>query len=91
VPEVCRHSALLPRYTEALEVQACKKQFSVKVGTIFEDSPIGLDKWLIALWMLTNCKNGISSYEVGRALGITQSPRGLFYIGSAWLCKIAAC
>lgn len=50
----------------------CKKQFSVKVGTIFEDSPIALDKWLIALWMLVNCKNGISSYEVGRALGITQ-------------------
>jgi transposase-like protein len=50
----------------------CRKQFSVKVGTIFEDSPIGLDKWLIALWMLVNCKNGISSYEVGRDLGITQ-------------------
>jgi transposase-like protein len=50
----------------------CSKQFSVKVGTIFEDSPIGLDKWLVALWMLVNCKNGISSYEVGRALGITQ-------------------
>lgn len=50
----------------------CAKQFSVKVGTIFEDSPITLDKWLIALWMLVNCKNGISSYEVHRALGITQ-------------------
>ena len=50
----------------------CSKQFSVKVGTIFEDSPISLDKWLIALWMLVNCKNGISSYEVGRDLGITQ-------------------
>ncbi len=49
-----------------------KRQFSVKVGTIFEDSPIGLDKWLSAIWMLTNCKNGISSYEVGRALRITQ-------------------
>jgi transposase-like protein len=52
--------------------KGCKKQFSVKVGTIFEDSPISLDKWLIALWMLVNCKNGISSYEVGRDLGITQ-------------------
>jgi transposase-like protein len=52
--------------------KACKKQFSVKVGTIFEDSPISLDKWLAALWMLVNCKNGISSYEVGRDLGITQ-------------------
>jgi transposase-like protein len=50
----------------------CHKQFSVKLGTIFEDSPISLDKWLIALWMLVNCRNGISSYEVGRALGITQ-------------------
>jgi transposase-like protein len=49
-----------------------KREFSVKVGTIFEDSPIGLDKWLAATWMLTNCKNGISSYEVGRALRITQ-------------------
>jgi len=50
----------------------CGKQFSVKVGTIFEDSPISLDKWLCALWMITNCKNGISSYEVGRALDVTQ-------------------
>src|SRR5258708_5479494 len=50
----------------------CKKQFSVKVGTIFEDSPLGLDKWLPTLWMIANCKNGISSYEVGRALGVTQ-------------------
>lgn len=50
----------------------CKKQFSVKVGTVFEDSPIGLEKWLPCLWMLANCKNGISSYEVGRALGVTQ-------------------
>jgi transposase-like protein len=51
---------------------ACRKQFSVKVGTIFEDSPLGLDKWLPALWMLANAKNGISSYEVHRALGVTQ-------------------
>jgi transposase-like protein len=50
----------------------CWKQFSVKVGTIFEDSPIPLDKWLIALWMLVNCKNGVSSYELSRDLGITQ-------------------
>jgi len=49
-----------------------KRQFSVKVGTIFEDSAIGLDKWLTAVWMLTNCKNGISSYEIGRDLGVTQ-------------------
>jgi len=51
---------------------ACRKQFSVKVGTIFEDSPIGLDKWLCALWLLVNCKNGVSSYEVARDLAITQ-------------------
>ena len=49
-----------------------KREFSVKVGTIFEDSAISLDKWLAAVWMLTNCKNGISSYEVSRALRITQ-------------------
>jgi len=49
-----------------------KRQFSVKIGTIFEDSPIGLDKWLPTIWLLTNCKNGISSYEVARDLGVTQ-------------------
>ncbi len=49
-----------------------KRQFSVKVGTIYEDSPIGLDKWLAATWMLTNCKNGVSSYEIARALDVTQ-------------------
>jgi transposase-like protein len=49
-----------------------KAQFSLKVGTIFEDSPIGLEKWLPALWMVTACKNGISSYELARALGVTQ-------------------
>jgi transposase-like protein len=49
-----------------------KKQFSIKVGTIFEDSPIGLDKWLTAAWMVANCKNGISSYEISRDLGVTQ-------------------
>ncbi len=50
----------------------CKKQFSVKVGTIFEDSPLGLDKWLTAMWLIVNAKNGISSYELGRALGFKQ-------------------
>jgi transposase-like protein len=49
-----------------------KKQFSVKVGTVMEDSPIALDKWLIAIWMIVNAKNGISSYELARALGLTQ-------------------
>ncbi len=50
----------------------CRKQFSVKVGTIFEDSPLALGKWLTAYWLLTNCRNGISSYEIARHLGITQ-------------------
>jgi len=52
--------------------KGCKKQFSVKVGSIFEDSPLGLDKWLAGIWLLANAKNSISSHEVGRALGITQ-------------------
>jgi transposase-like protein len=49
-----------------------KRQFSIKVGTIFEDSAITLDKWMVATWMLTNCKNGISSYQLARALRVTQ-------------------
>jgi transposase-like protein len=52
--------------------RSCKKQFSAKVGTIFEDSPIGLDKWLPAVWLIANCKNGISSYELAKDLGVTQ-------------------
>jgi len=52
--------------------QHSRKQFSAKVGTIFEDSPISLDKWLVAMWMIANCKNGVSSYEVSRAIGVTQ-------------------
>ena len=50
----------------------CAKQFSVKVDTIFEDSALKLDKWLTAMWMLANCKNGVSSYEVSRSIGVTQ-------------------
>ena len=50
----------------------CRKQFSAKVGTIFEDSPLGWDKWLPAIWLLANSKNSVSSYELGRALGVTQ-------------------
>src|SRR5258706_2685218 len=49
-----------------------RQKFSVKVGTIFEDSPITLDKWLTAIWMIANDKNGVSSYEIGRELGVTQ-------------------
>jgi transposase-like protein len=64
-------------YLENARVWKCyekhpKAKFSLKVDTIFEDSAIGLEKWLPALWLLTNCKNGISSYELARALGVTQ-------------------
>ncbi len=64
-------------YLENARVWKCygkheRAKFSLKVGTIFEDSAIGLEKWLPAVWMIANCKNGISSYEVHRALGVTQ-------------------
>jgi transposase-like protein len=49
-----------------------RRQFSIKVGTIMEDSPITLDKWLAGIWLIVSAKNGISSYETGRALGLTQ-------------------
>lgn len=52
--------------------KGCKRQFSAKSGTVMEDSPIGLDKWLPAIWMLCGCKNGISSYEIARDLGVSQ-------------------
>jgi transposase-like protein len=52
--------------------RGCRKQFSVKTGTIFEESPIALDKWLMAIWLVVNCKNGISSYEIARDLKVTQ-------------------
>ena len=48
------------------------QEFSVKKGTIFEDSPISLSKWLTAIWLIANCKNGISSYELARSIGVTQ-------------------
>jgi transposase-like protein len=64
------HSYLATR--RVWKCKGCKKQFSVKVGTIFEDSPLGLDKWLAAIWLIANAKNGVSSYEIHRALGITQ-------------------
>lgn len=65
------------RYVATRRLWECKekhprKQFSVKVGTIFEDSPLTLDKWFVAIWSVANCKNGISSYELGRAIGVTQ-------------------
>ncbi|MFA5374598.1 MAG: IS1595 family transposase [Dehalococcoidia bacterium] len=65
------------RYIKTRHIWECKaqhpkRQFSVKVGTIFEDSAIGLDKWLAAIWMIANAKNGISSYEIARGIGVTQ-------------------
>lgn len=64
-------------YVKTRKIWECKKcetkkQFSVKVGTVFEDSPIKLDKWLSAMWMIAGCKNGVSSYELHRAIGVTQ-------------------
>jgi transposase-like protein len=64
-------------FLESRRVWKCKskhakQQFSAKVGTVFEDSPIGLDKWFTSVWMVANCKNGVSSYEIHRALGVTQ-------------------
>lgn len=55
-----------------LQCRDCRGKFSYKTGTIFEDSPLGLDKWFVAVWSIANCKNGISSHELGRALGVTQ-------------------
>ncbi len=64
------HSYLATR--RVWKCKGCKKQYSVKVGTIFEGSPLGFDKWLPAIWLAANTKNGISSHELGRALGVTQ-------------------
>ena len=74
----CPHcDATKVTYLENAKVYRCygdhpKQKFSLKVGTVMEDSPIGLDKWLPVMWMMVNCKNGISSYEVARAIGVTQ-------------------
>jgi transposase-like protein len=68
--EGTKHSYITTR--RLWKCKNCKKQFSVKQGTIFEDSPLGLDKWLPAIWLAANSKNGISSHELGRALGVTQ-------------------
>src|SRR6201981_2292269 len=63
-------------YISTRRIWKCKqkhdhRQFSAKVGTIMEDSPIPLNDWLTAMWLICNCRNGISSYEIGRALGVT--------------------
>src|SRR2546428_13341764 len=60
-----------------------RQKFSIKVSTIFEDSPIGLDKWLTAIWMVTNCKNGINSCEMARDLGVNQK--------TAWFMEHRIC
>lgn len=73
---VCHHCGSESVYElstrPVLKCRDCKKQFSFKVGTIFEDSPLGLDKWFVAVWCIANAKNAISSHELGRALGVTQ-------------------
>ena len=73
------HACLMPaprqhwlKNQKRWQCRDCGKQYSVKVNTIFEDSAVKLDKWLTAMWMLANCKNGISSYEIARSIGVTQ-------------------
>lgn len=55
-----------------LRCRDCRRQIYSKRGTIFEDSPLGLDKWFVAVWAIANCKNGISSHELARAIGVQQ-------------------
>src|ERR1700716_2701095 len=67
----------IPLYLKNARLYRChenrpRQKFSLKVGTVFEDSPLPLEKWLPAVWLLVNCKNGISSYEVARDLDVTQ-------------------
>ncbi len=73
---VCQHCGKAGAYFLATrkiyKCKDCRKQFSVKMGTIFEESAVSLDKWLLAIWHIANCKNGISSYELGRNIGVTQ-------------------
>lgn len=64
------HSFNAKRYV--WQCRDCRKQFTVKTGSVMEDSPLGLDKWLSAMWLIANSKNGVSSCEIGRSLGITQ-------------------
>ena len=76
----CRHGEHY--FIKSRRVWRCKdcgRQFSVKTGTIMESSPLGLDKWLAAFWLIANAKNGISSYEIARALGITQ--KSAWFVG----------
>jgi transposase-like protein len=69
----CGHDeAYIIKTRALLDCKSCRKTYSVKVGTIFEDSPLPLQKWFVAVWCIANAKNGISSCELGRALGVTQ-------------------
>jgi transposase-like protein len=69
----CESKDIAPISTRPIwRCRSCQKQFSVKVGTVFEDSPIPLEKWAAATWLLGNCKNGISSCELAKDLGVTQ-------------------
>ncbi len=73
-PACCRNDVVFLKNQRKWQCKSVhpKRQFSAKVGTIFEDSPIPLDKWLTAVWMICNCRNGVSSYEIARSLGVTQ-------------------
>ncbi len=71
-PECAADSPYYLKTQKRWKCRECRIQFSVKRDTVFEDSPISLTKWLPALWLLTSCKNGISSYELSRSLGVTQ-------------------
>ena len=68
-----------------------QRQFSLKMGTIYEDSPLGLDKWLVATWLVVNCKNGASSCEVAWALNITQKSLPWSELGNQRYWKVARC
>src|SRR5260370_1285519 len=82
---------VLPR--RVWNCKACRKQFTVKVGTIFEDSPLGLDKWLPATWLIVNARTGTSSCELARSLGVTQKtawyrlPRIALRMPGGWIEK----
>lgn len=71
-PRCSSHKHTFLQSRRVWQCKECRKQYSVKVGTIFEDSPLGLDKWLVAIWLLVNAKNGISSYELARSIGVRQ-------------------
>ena len=80
-----------PRFIASRRIWQCKslhdhRQFSIKTGTIFEDSPLGLDKWLPAAWLICNEESGVSSYTLARALGVTQATAWLMLrrIREAW-------